>query len=206
MIYPPVECSRFSISNTRKKEYYLLVSAETPYKRIDLAIEAFRILKRPLLIVGKMCSEDLRRYRLLKEKNISCLGWVSQDELARLYMDCKALVFPGEEDFGLVPVEAQAAGRPVIAYGRGGVLESVKGVMARQVKGMDRREWKTGYSGIFFDAQTPACLVDAVEVFESVEDQFEPERIKQWSNRFDRSVFEKRFLNFVDQTLKGKAC
>jgi glycosyltransferase involved in cell wall biosynthesis len=108
-------------------------------------------------------------------------------------------VFPGIEDFGLVPVEAQAAGRPVIAYGKGGVLESVRGIPVGAVKKMDREAWQGGPTGIFFEVPTGQALADAIECFESVEDRFDSAIIREWSRRFDRQVFEKswkRLLGF----------
>lgn len=205
VIYPPVECSRFFISDTPKKDYYLLISATAPYKGVDLAVEAFRRLERPLRIVGDMSSEDLQRVRLPKYGNISLSGWVSQEELVGLYANCRALIFPGEEDFGLVPVEAQAAGRPVIAYGKGGARESVKGIWTHQIQARSHKQRTAGYTGLFFATQTAESLAEAVQVFESVEEQFEPEEIKEWAHRFDRSLFEKHFLEFVGQTLKERS-
>ena len=205
VIYPPVNCSRFSISRGRTRDYYLLVSAEAPYKRIDLAIDAFRSLGRPLCIVGNMSSEDSQRCRLLKRKNISPLGWVPQEELEGLYAHCRALIFPGEEDFGMVPVEAQASGRPVIAYGRGGALESVKGLWSHQVKGMGSAEWKAGYTGLFFERPTATGLVEAVEAFESVEGRFDPDTINAWAQQFDTTIFERTFWGFVEHTLRRRS-
>jgi glycosyltransferase involved in cell wall biosynthesis len=110
-------------------------------------------------------------------------------------------VFPGIEDFGMVPVEAQAAGRPVIAYGRGGVLESVRGIPVREVRETDGERWREGTTGIFFDIPTGAALADAIACFESVEDRFDPPSIREWARRFDRPVFEanwKRVLGSED--------
>src|SRR5574337_279366 len=122
VIYPPVETTRFHIAE-RTDDYYLVAGAFAPYKRIDLAIEAFNRLRRRLLIVGE--GQEAARLQRLAGPTIEFLGCRSDREVADLLSRCRALVFPGEEDFGILPVEAMACGRPVIAYGRGGVTETV---------------------------------------------------------------------------------
>lgn len=118
VIYPPVDCTRFSI-NTASGDYYLIVSAFAPYKRLDIAIEAFnRMGARKLRIIGK--GQDESRLKKMAGPNIEFLGWRTNEEIAGYYAGCRALIFPGEEDFGIVPLEAMASGRPVIAYGKGG--------------------------------------------------------------------------------------
>jgi len=116
VIYPPVDCDRFRLSNS-VDDYYLLVSAFAPYKKMDQAILAFNKLGRRLLVVGS--GQEGKRLKSIAGKNVEFLGWVAEDDLPDLYARCRALIFPGVEDFGLVPVEVQASGRPVIAYGRG---------------------------------------------------------------------------------------
>lgn len=148
VIYPPLD-SFFSPkeNHVAAEDYYLVVSAFVPYKKVDLVIEAFNGLDRKLLIVGKGPMEQ--EYRgIRKSEKISFLGAVPDPELKSVYSGAKALIFPTEEDFGIVPLEAQSCGTPVIAFGKGGALESVK-------------------HGVFFDAQTPEALRKAVTEFES---------------------------------------
>ncbi len=150
---PPVDTSRYTVATT-PGDYFLIVSRLIPYKRIDLAVEAFTTLGLPLRIIG--AGRDEARLRRMAGKNIEFLGWRSDDEARAQLANCRALIFPGEEDFGLAPVEAQACGRPVIAYGMGGALASVV----------------DGVTGVFFGEQTPEALAAAVRRFR--DEQFDP--------------------------------
>ncbi len=198
VIYPPVEVSRYEAVPSPERDYYLAVAADAPYKRLDIVLEAFRVLGRRLKIVGRAPAGEAARSRRGGLKNVEWLGWRPDEELRDLYANCRALLFPGTEDFGLVPVEVQASGRPVIAYGRGGVLESVRGVSVREAGQRDRRSWRRDWTGIFFQEPTADALVEAVECFEAVEDRFDPARIREWATRFDRSVFERRWKRLLD--------
>lgn len=153
VIYPPVDTDFFVPSNSRfkSKSYYLIVSAFAPYKKIDLAIEAFNYLRYPLKIIG--VGQEEKRLRKIAKKNIEFLGWVSKEELREHYQNCKALIFPGEEDFGIVAVEAQACGTPVIAYGKGGITETVIPI----------QDHSDSPTGVFFYEQTPLALIEAVK-------------------------------------------
>src|SRR5205823_1529416 len=148
VIYPPVDTSFYCPAPVRREDYYLAVSAFAPYKRLDLAVEACNRLRRPLVLIGT--GQDERRLRALAGPGVRVLGWqpnhVVRDHLRR----CRALLFPGEEDFGIVPVEAQACGTPVVAYGRGGATETV-------VPPGGRRE----PTGLWFEEQSAECLADA---------------------------------------------
>jgi len=117
VIYPPVDVDAFSPA-TEREDYYLMVSALVPYKRVDLAVEAFNRSGRPLVVIGSGPEEE--RLRALASDNITFLGWQPSEVLAEHYARCRAFLFPGEEDFGITPLEAQASGRPVVAYGAGG--------------------------------------------------------------------------------------
>lgn len=192
VIYPPVNCS-FYHSNDLGDSYYLIVSAFAPYKRIDLAIEAFNHLNLPLKIIGT--GQEEKRLKKEAGHNIEFLGWKPDGELINYYAGCKALIFPGEEDFGIVPVEAMACGKPVIAYGKGGVLETVIPVNQEQ------EAWGKGQgenpTGIFFYEQTPEDLIGAVRFFEKSAHQFDRGRIRNHALRFDRSVFNQRIRKFI---------
>lgn len=184
IIHPPVDCSRFSASGG-DGDYYLVVSAFAPYKKIDIAVEAFNMLGKRLVIIGSGQDE-----KLLKSKassNIEFLGWKSDKELAAYYSGCRALLFTGEEDFGIVPLEAMASGRPVIAFARGGALETV----VQPGSGDD------GPTGLFFNEQTAVSLIEAVKAFEASPDLFVPERIRRHALKFDRPLFKERLKEHI---------
>jgi len=156
--------------------YYLWLGELAPYKRPDLAIEAFNRLDRPLFVIG---GPDKAEAALAKKSkaNIRFLGRVDDARLRRYLASCRALIFPGEEDFGIVPVEAMASGRPVIAYGRGGVLDSVV----------------DGETGVFFREQTVEALVDAVERFEaSGLEHVDPQQFIRHAAQFAEPVFRRK--------------
>ncbi len=185
VIHPPVEVERLAISED-PKNYYLIVSAFAPYKRIDLAIEAFNRLKLPLKIIGT--GQERKKLEGMADANIEFLGWQPDEAVRSCYQNCKALIFPGEEDFGIAPVEAQAAGRPVIALGRGGALETV----------LD------GETGLFFHEQSVEGLIEAVEKFEAVEGSFDPQVIRKNAERFSRERFEMEYKNFVEDKMRER--
>lgn len=207
VIYPPVETVRFHVAG-RTDDYYLVAGAFAPYKRIDLAIEAFNALRRRLVIVGE--GQENRRLRRMAGPTIEFLGWRPDEEFTELLSRCRALIFPGEEDFGILPVEAMACGRPVIAYGKGGVTETVIPLNSGEfrVSGFESNEPcdpKPGTrnpepetpTGVFFYEQTVEALIRAIELFERSFDRFDPEALRANSLAFDRSVFEKRMAAFV---------
>ncbi|MEX0650157.1 MAG: glycosyltransferase [Candidatus Andersenbacteria bacterium] len=168
VVYPPVDVKRFAVSST-DKGYYLVVSRMLPYKRVDLAVAACEKLGRILKVVGTGPEfEDLRRRR---GQHTEFLGFVPDEELPALYAGAKALLFPQEEDFGITPLEAAASGKPTIAYRAGGAVETVV----------------EGVTGIFFEEQTPAALVEAIVRFES--QRFDPLTIRSHAEKFDRQRF-----------------
>ena len=176
VIYPPVEARKFNISK-EVDDYYLIVGRQTGYKRTDIAIEAFNHLGLPLKVIGT--GPALRKWVLKARKNIEFLGRVS-DEDVQLYMSrCQALIFPQEEDAGIVPLEVMASGRPVIAYRAGGATETVK----------------DGVTGIFFDEQTSQSLVKAVKEFRDM--KWNSHTIREHALEFDTSVFRNKIKNFV---------
>ncbi len=190
IIYPPVDADFFnpphpSLSPQGGEDggeggFYLIVSALTPYKRIDLAVEAFNGLQQKLLIAGE---GPLRRSyeNRVRTENIRFLGRVPGEELRRLYREAKALIFPQEEDFGIVPLEAQASGTPVIAFARGGALESVK-------------------DGVFFYEQTPQALREALLQFET--QRFDPQILRRHALQFDKETFKNKIRESLSHVVR----
>ena len=178
IIYPPVDTAQFP-SPGPPGDYYMTVGRLTPYQRKDLIIEAFGELGLPVKIVGD--GRDRARLQARATSNVEFLGRVDDRTLRDLYANCRGYLFPGEEDFGIAPVEAQAAGKPVIAYAAGGALDTV----------ID------GETGVHFARQTPSDLAEAVRRFESL--SFDPERIRQNAQRFSAQVFRERFSSFVER-------
>ncbi len=207
VIYPPVQTARFRIA-ARTEDYYLVAGAFAPYKRIDVAIEAFNRLGRRLVIVGE--GQESRRLRRIAGPSVEFLGWRPDDEFAELLGRCRALIFPGEEDFGILPVEAMACGRPVIAYGKGGVTETVVPLNSFEFrvsslesrapanpKPETRSPKPSTPTGVFFYGQTVESLIQAIERYERSADRFDPEALRAHALSFDRSIFEKRMAAFV---------
>ena len=191
VIYPPVNAENFTISDNIG-DFYLVVGAFAPYKRLDLAIEAFNILGYPLKVVG--CGQEEKRIKSMAKGNIEFLGWQTNDALKGYYARCQALIFPGEEDFGIVPLEAMAAGRPVIAYGKGGTLETVVSID-------NTRNGEYG-TGIFFYEDTPASLVEAIHKVERSQDKINPLKIRERVCGFTEDIFKKRIKKFVYDKMK----
>jgi len=193
VIHPPVHVRAGHLSN-RIDDYYLFVGELVDYKRADLAIEACNRLGRRLHIVGE--GQQYRRLRRLAGPSIVFCGPLSDHDLREQYAHCRALLFPAEEDFGIVPVEALSFGRPVLAYGRGGATETVNGFYpGRPFPAADS-------SGIFFRQQSPESLSEAILAFENVEDEFSPLLIRRSAERFDVSHFRQNIANFLSQKLR----
>jgi glycosyltransferase involved in cell wall biosynthesis len=186
VIYPPVDVDYFSEVERKPGHYYLFVGQLTAYKKADLAIRAMTRMARSLIVVGD--GPQRQKLGTLSGSVVQFAGWVPDQKLREYYARCRALIFPNEEDFGIVPVEAQAAGAPVIALGRGGALETVR----------------NGVSGLFFDEQTPESLIGAVRRFEAVEEKFDAEACRTHSRQFDRSVFLSRMSEFLSPMLEGQ--
>ncbi len=185
VIPPPVEVSRFLFDpDTPLEDYFLIVSRLIPYKRIDLAIEACNRLQLPLAIIGG--GRDLERLKHIAGPTIRFLGRLSDEEVVYHYARCRALLFPGEEDFGITPLEAQASGRPVIAYGAGGALASV----------ID------GVTGVFFREQTVESLATVLSLFD--EHSYDPETIRNHALEFDLPRFHRRIFQFIEAKLSEK--
>ena len=194
VIYPPVEIGRFRLGEPCDPGYYLIVSALVPYKCIDLAVDVFNAIKLPLKIAGDGPLRRVLQHRA--HSNIEFLGWVDDTALVELYSRCQALIFPGEEDFGIVPLEAQASGRPVIAYGRGGVLETIVPLES----GTGDRP-----TGIFFPEQTVESLLTAVHFFQKNRHKFEPGAIRQHACRFSRERFKTQISDYISTRVRESA-
>jgi glycosyltransferase involved in cell wall biosynthesis len=149
-------------------------------------------MRLPLKIVGEGPLQ--RRLERSAGPNIEFLGWVDDARLSGLYSSCQALIFPGEEDFGIVPLEAQACGRPVIAYGKGGVLETVVPVRANV-------ESAASASGIFFSEQTPGHLIQAVELYRKLQGRFNPEKLRDHAGQFSAQRFRDQVLEYIQARL-----
>lgn len=176
LIFPPVDTGYYTPAET-VDDYFLVVSRLVAYKRVDLAVEAFNRLGLPLVIIGD--GPELDKLRRMAKPNIRVMGRLSDEETRIYYARCKAFIFPGEEDFGITPVEAQAAGRPVIAYGAGGTLDTVK----------------KGVTGEFFYPQTAEALAAAVAAFEP--GRYDPQVIRKHAEGFDTRKFQSAFHEYV---------
>ena len=184
VIHPSIDTKKFFVSE-ETKDYFLAVGRMMPYKRFDLIVEAFKVLGLPLKIIGNGPEYKNLKSRIKGYNNIEFLGLVSDDKLHRYYSEAKALIFPQEEDFGLVAIEIMASGRPIIAYSRGGALEFVT----------------EGVTGIFFDQQSVDSLVDAVKRFNGK--RFDSQRIRENSLNWDKEVFKKKFMDFLNSKVNS---
>lgn len=185
VIYPPVDLQNYPLCE-QKQNFYLTASRLVPYKRIDLIVEAFsQIGDRQLIVIGD--GEQMAKIRAKASSNIKFLGYLEPEKLREYMQNAKAFVFASEEDFGITPVEAQACGTPVIAFGRGGVRESVRGLDS------DRP------TGVFFAEQTAASICDAVLEFEKNSDRILPATCRENAMRFSTERFQAEFLEFVNQ-------
>lgn len=188
VIYPPVDTDFYCPAPVPRNDSYLVVSAFAPYKRVDLAIAACVRLGRSLVIIGT--GQDEQRLRRLAGPGVQFLGWQPNEVIRDHMRRCRALLFPGEEDFGIVPLEAQACGAPVIAYGAGGATETV-------IAPSGRRE----PTGIFFEEQTVDSLCTAMQTFERRAADFHPQACRRQAQRFNAERFEQEFLAYLQGVL-----
>ncbi|MDY6939821.1 MAG: glycosyltransferase [Cyanobacteriota bacterium] len=186
VIYPPVQIDRFQFQE-KKEDFYLVVSRLVSYKQVGTIVKAFNQLGKNLVVIGT--GPQLEQIRALARSNVRVLGpqedRVVEDFMAR----AKAFVYAACEDFGMVLVEAQACGTPAIAYGRGGALETVR----------DIRQYPEDGTGLFFETQTETAIVEAVKDFEEYRNRLNPEAIRSQAARFAPTIFEKRYLAFVER-------
>ncbi len=178
VIHPPVDTRIYTLAPDHD-DYFLIISRLIPYKRIDLAVQAFNELGAPLIVIGD--GRDRARLQAQAKANIEFLGRVPDEEKKLYLAHCRAFIFPGLDDFGIAPVEAQAAGRPVIAYAGGGALDTVV----------------EGVTGAFFYEQTPQALLKAVRDFDDA--RYDPVVIRQNAERFDTEVFKRQLARFIEE-------
>jgi glycosyltransferase involved in cell wall biosynthesis len=193
VIYPPVDTERGYIAD-RHEDYYFSAGRLVDVKKLDLLIRACNRLRRRFIIAGS--GREERRLKAISGPTIEFVGHVSSGELARLYAGCRAFLFAAEEDFGIVPVEAQSYGRPVIAYGRGGALETV--IPLHNPRGLDA-------TGIFFDNQTVESVEGAILQFERSEEKFSPVCIQNHANNFNSRIFSESIQSVIEASLGRRA-
>ena len=182
IVYPPVDTERCTPGETTKGTFDLIVSAMVPYKRIDLAVSAYNKTGYPLKVVG--VGGQLDKLRAMAKDNIEFSGWCSDKEVLELYRSCRMLVFPGEEDFGIVPLEVQSCGKPVVAYAKGGALETIQ----------------NNVTGIHFDEQNDDSLIDAVEICASK--NWDPNVIRTHAESFGIGNFISGIADSIEKCRK----
>jgi glycosyltransferase involved in cell wall biosynthesis len=192
VIYPPVDTEFYTPdSAVPREDFYLVISAFAPYKRVDLAVEACNRLRRRLVVIGS--GQDADRLKSLAGPTVDFLGW-QKDEVLRDHLHrCRALLFPGEEDFGIVPVEANACGTLVVAYARGGATETVVPLDQSQP------------TGAWFAEQTVESLVAAMEELEKESDRLDPAAARRQALRFEQRKYETDLFDYLDRVMKGRA-
>ena len=181
VIYPPVDTERF-VPVAEDEDYFLIVGALNPYKRVDVAVETFNRLGLPLVIIGD--GPEYERLQALAGPTVQLLGWREDEEVEYHIARCRAFIMPQEEDFGIAPLEAQSAGRPVIAYGAGGVLETIV----------------ENQTGLLFSEQTPDSLCEAVQRFPTM--SFDKQQCRDNALRFTTGRFREEFAEFVENVTK----
>jgi glycosyltransferase involved in cell wall biosynthesis len=187
VIYPPVDTNRFQFQS-QKQDFYLTVSRLVSYKKISMIVRAFNQLGRSLVVIGS--GPELQQIRDIAQPNVQILGW-QPDEIVEQYMaQAKAFVYAAYEDFGIAPVEAQACGTPVIAFGAGGTLETVR----------DIRKFGDQGTGLLFNCQTESHIIEAVKEFEDNQKRFQPEMARSQALLFSPNIFEQQYSTFVERS------
>lgn len=187
VIHPPVDTEFYTPTYEPRGDYYLVVSAFAPYKRFDLAVEACNRLKRKLVVIGS--GQDETRLKGLAGPTVEFLGWQSDESIREHLRKAKAVLFPAEEDFGIVPVEGQACGCPVIAFAKGGSTETIRPLGIHDP------------TGVFFDDQTLDAVVEAMERFERHADRFDPRSARRNAMPFNGERYERELFGYVDRVL-----
>ena len=196
IIFPPVDCSYFKPVSANG-DFYLMVSPLSPNKRVDIGINAFNKLGLPLKVIGS--GQEEKKLRKMANKNVELMGWQSDETVRNHYTACKALIFPGVDDFGIVPLEAQACGKPIIAYGKGGALETIVPLNTDKLDVKGENGQSRNATGLFFYEQTPESLAQAVKKFEDVKGSFNCRVIRKNAESFDRAIFKDNIRNYIEQ-------
>lgn len=201
VVYPPVDWQTFQVSH-RHEGFYLMVTAFAPYKKVDLAIAVANELRLPLKIIGQ--GQDEKRLREMAGPSVEFLGWQSDHRVRDFYSRCLAVLFPGEEDFGIVPLEAMATGKPVIAYGKGGALETIVPLNPLPKQGENHGErgvHGSGFpsipTGVFHYEQSVQSIIEAIQLFTQHLNDFNPDAIRAHVEPFDRSYFKHRMQQVI---------
>lgn len=188
-IYPPVNVNDFDIK-IEKKDYYLTASRMVPYKKMDLIVKSFsKMPNEKLVVIGD--GPDFKKIQSVAPNNVELLGYQDFDTLKKYMQNAKAFIFAPEEDFGITPIEAQACGTPVIAYGKGGALETIRGLNSDVP------------TGVFFSEQTEDSIKNAIDVFNKNINLFTPEACRQNAERFSEERFRKEFELFVSNCVNN---
>jgi len=186
VIYPPVEVNQFYISEPSSNPYFLIGTRLAPYKRVDIVVEAFRAMPdKKLKIFGDGVDMDRLKKIAGNSSNIEFLGRVDESTKAKLYSQCQAFLNPQEEDFGITAIEAMSSGRPVIAFNKGGAKETVI----------------AGKTGVFFNEQTPATIIQAIKDFSNT--NWQPADIREHAKQFSTDRFKNEVMDFVDKEYKA---
>jgi glycosyltransferase involved in cell wall biosynthesis len=188
LIHPPADTAFYTPAGVPREDFYLVVSALAPYKRFDLAVEACERMGRKLVVIGS--GQEAKKLQAAAGPTVQFLGWQSDETIRDHYRRCAAVLFPAEEDFGIVPVEAQACGAPVIAFGKGGSTETIRPL------GQDHP------TGVFFEEQTTDAVIDAMERFERDRDRFDPTAARANAEPFRLERYEAELFGYVESVLK----
>ena len=184
IIHPPVDIEKFSISNEPPEDFYLVAGQLVCYKRVDVAVQAFNLMKKKLIVIGG--GPEKENLKKLAGPTVQILGYQTAENMRSYYSRCRALIFPGIEDFGIVPVEVMASGRPVLAMRAGGAMETVK----------------EGVTGLFFDKQEPESIMNAVKEYEACCADFSPDKIRHHAQKFERDIFQKKIMQLIDSVVQ----